>query len=351
MSAPAELLAADVDGRLAAALCAVRGAGAALSAVRGRSDRGVEVGDQLKTAVDRAAEGWVLGYLEGSFPGDAFLAEERFEAEAVPEAEALARVRGAGAFWTIDALDGTRSFIDGFDGYCVQVAYLRDGVPMVAAIDEPASGLTWAAIAGAGAHLCDRGAWRRVAPRAVADWPLAPRFIDSTPPRGPVGQVVARRGGLFVECGSIGVKAIRVARGDADVFAKDLRFKLWDVAPADLVLRETGNLLGTWNGAPIPLRRAQRGHARAARRADGSIPEGGRGSARRSALKGELGARVTALPSMAPWGPSGATSGPSGGGPASPALLSAPGGGKPVPSMRSERASRTGGPFIRGVAR
>lgn len=242
---PPDLAASPFADRLAAALCAVRGAGAGLMAVRGGTTKGAEVGDQLKTAIDRAAEGWVLGYLEASFPGDAFLAEERFEAsngQWTPPA----------AFWTVDALDGTRSFIDGFDGFCVQVAYLRGGAPAVAAIDEPAFGVTWAAVAGGGAFVLRGGEWARVPPITLSSYPERPRFIDSTPPRGPVGAVLARRGGRFVEHGSIGAKAVRVAGGEADVFAKDLRFKLWDVAPADLVLREAGGRLGTWDGAPIP---------------------------------------------------------------------------------------------------
>lgn len=242
---PPDLASAPGADRLAAALCAVRGAGAALLAVRGRTTKGAEIGDQLKTAVDRAAEGWVLGYLEAAFPGEAFLAEERFEASGgawmpVP------------TYWTVDALDGTRSFIDGFDGFCVQVAHLRDGAPVVAAIDEPAFGITWAAIAGHGAHVLRTDGWSRVPPRALSSYPESPRFIDSTPPRGPVGAVMARRDGRFVEHGSIGAKAVRVAGDLADVYAKDLRFKLWDVAPADLVLRETGGRLGTWDGAHIP---------------------------------------------------------------------------------------------------
>lgn len=241
---PPDLASSPHADRLAAALCAVRGAGAALMAVRGRTTKGAEIGDQLKTAVDRAAEGWVLGYLEAAFPGDAFLAEERYEATGAWDPPA--------AFWTVDALDGTRSFIDGFDGFCVQVAYLRGGVPVVAAIDEPAFGITWGAVAGHGAHVLRAGGWSRVSPRALSSYPDHPRFIDSTPPRGPVGAVVARRSGRFVEHGSIGAKAVRVAGDEADVFAKDLRFKLWDVAPADLVLRETGGKLGTWDGAPIP---------------------------------------------------------------------------------------------------
>jgi len=247
---PPDLATADLEGRLAAAICAVRGAGSALMAVRGRTGKGTEVGDQLKTAVDRAAEGWVLGYLEGALPHDAFLAEERHDA-------AGATWSPRDAYWTVDALDGTRSFIDGFDGFCVQVAFIQNGAPVVAAIDEPAEGLTWAALAGKGAYLRSATGWARVAPRQLADWPEGPRFIDSTPPRGPVGHVLAQRHGHFVECGSIGVKAVRVAQGVADVFAKDLRFKLWDVAPGDLVLRECGARLGTWDGAPIPYAGAQ----------------------------------------------------------------------------------------------
>lgn len=242
---PPSLASSPDEARLSAALLAVRGAGAALSAVRGRASRGKEVGDQLKTAVDRAAEGWVLGYLEGAFPGDHFLAEERFEAsggEWSPPAE----------FWTVDALDGTRSFIDGFDGFCVQVAYLVNGAPVVSAIDEPAFGITWISAAGKGAFILREGEFQRVPARALNTYPVTPRFIDSTPPKGAVGAVLAKRNGQHIEHGSIGSKAVRIATNEADVFAKDLRFKLWDVAPADLILRETGGQIGTWDGAPIP---------------------------------------------------------------------------------------------------
>jgi 3'(2'), 5'-bisphosphate nucleotidase len=242
---PPELQDHPDSARLNAAILSVGGCGAALRRVRGGTGAGKEVGDQLKTAIDRAAEGWVLGYLEATFPEDAFLAEERYDA-------AGGAWQARDTYWTIDALDGTRSYIDGFDGFCVQVALVRGGAPVVSAIDEPALGLTWAALAGAGAYVLSGGAWARVAAREQAEYPSEPRFIDSTPPGGAVGRVLARRGGRFVEHGSIGAKALRVADGGADVFAKDLRFRLWDVAPADLVLRETGGRLGTWDGAAIP---------------------------------------------------------------------------------------------------
>jgi 3'-phosphoadenosine 5'-phosphosulfate (PAPS) 3'-phosphatase len=66
-----------------------------------------------------------------------------------------------------------------------------------------------------------------------------------------------RVSGEFIECGSIGLKICRVADGSADVFAKELTFKLWDVAPGDLILREAGGRLGLWTGEAIPFNTKQ----------------------------------------------------------------------------------------------
>src|SRR3954462_7071128 len=121
---PAPLASSPWAPRLEIALAAVRAAGAALMELRG-TIRGEEAaGGQLKTIADLAAEGWVLGFLEGSFPGELVLAEERFERAGIAWP-------GAQTYWTVDALDGTRSYVEGFDGFCVQVAYIEGGEPRI----------------------------------------------------------------------------------------------------------------------------------------------------------------------------------------------------------------------------
>jgi 3'-phosphoadenosine 5'-phosphosulfate (PAPS) 3'-phosphatase len=240
---PAELAASPWHQRLATAITAVRAAGAALLELRG-TITGVEAeGGQLKTSADLAAEGWVLGMLEGSFPGEAMLAEERFE-------RANTAWPGARDYWTIDALDGTRSFVEGFDGFCVQVAYICDGRPVLGAIAEPVTRAVYAAALGAGAwRLCEGAERLHVSPARV----LAPglRYVDSTRPDGPVGALVARHSGVMVECGSVGLKICRVAEARADLYAKRFRYKLWDVAPGEVLLREAGGTLSTWEGTSI----------------------------------------------------------------------------------------------------
>jgi 3'(2'), 5'-bisphosphate nucleotidase len=228
-----------VGGRVSAALAAAQGAGAALRAVRGAASGAVERGDQLKTAVDRAAEGWAVGWLRAAFPGDAILAEEAWEDEPrVPE----------GPHWTVDALDGTRSFVEGFDGFTAQIAWIDADGPAIGAIDEPAAGRTVVAARGEGAWEIRAGVWRRLPAVAPA---TRLRFVDSTPPGGVVGAWRAAVDGAWLECGGVGSKALRIADGSADVYAKVFRFKRWDVAPAAVILGEVDGRIGRFDGAPI----------------------------------------------------------------------------------------------------
>src|SRR5688572_12007976 len=113
MQLPDSLARSPWAKRLDVAIAAVRAAGAALVELRGSITGEEAAGGQLKTSTDLAAEGWVLGFIEGSFAGEAFLAEEQFERAGKPWP-------GAKTYWTIDALDGTRSYVEGFDGFCVQ---------------------------------------------------------------------------------------------------------------------------------------------------------------------------------------------------------------------------------------
>lgn len=232
---------------MVAAREAAKSAGAGLMALRGGSAGGMEgAGGQLKTAVDSAAEGWVLGYLKALYPDDCFLCEERFE-------RSSGEWNAPSAYWTVDALDGTRSFVEGFDGFCVQVAYVADGEVSLGVVHEPVRGVTYSAVAGQGAFV-QHGEATLESLRLTNGgyWPPEPVFVDSTPPKGVVARVMKKRAARFMECGSIGVKICRVSDGSADVFAKALTFKLWDTAPGDAILRESGGRLGTWSGETIP---------------------------------------------------------------------------------------------------
>ena len=242
---PPSILSSTHAERAAIAMRACVSAGAGLMSLRGQPIVSKAAGDQLKTCVDRAAEGWVLGLLRATFRNDRFLAEESHEDDG-------SWAGGLSPYWTIDALDGTRSFVDGYDGFCVQVAYVIAGKPCLGVIFEPVSRRVYLGVVGAGAWRIDAAGTARLQVTATENgWPQNPRFVDSTRPTGEAGALFARLDGRFVECGSIGLKICRVAEGSADVFMKQFRFKLWDVAPGEVILREAGGSLANWEGKPF----------------------------------------------------------------------------------------------------
>lgn len=234
-----------LESRLDLATEAVVSAGQWLMSVRGAAIKSHEApGQQLKTDVDEIAEGMVLDGLLEHFRGEFFLCEERFEAEG-------RKFAPTDSYWTVDALDGTRSFVEGYEGFCVQVAYVQDGAPVLGLIFEPVRQTLFFAVVGAGAFVRGPLGQRPLRLASAPELPQHMIFADSTPPRGPVGRVVQKRQGRFLECGSIGLKICRVAEGKADVYAKALTFKLWDVAPGEVILSEAGGRLGLWDGQRI----------------------------------------------------------------------------------------------------
>ena len=242
---PPSFRASEHHARVQVALAACVSAGAALVELRGQPVTSAEQGDQLKTSVDQAAEGWVLGMLRGTFPADRYLAEEAFELQGQWSG-------GEAPYWTVDALDGTRSYVEGYAGFCVQVAYVVAGTPQLGVVCEPVARRTFAAVRGAGAFCFDdRGSTRLELPARGSEWPQPTRFVDSIPPAGEVGRLMQELNASFVECGSIGLKVCRIAEGAADVFAKRFRYKLWDIAPGSVVLHEAGGHLGTWQTSAI----------------------------------------------------------------------------------------------------
>ncbi len=79
--------------------------------------------NDLVTEVDEAVEGALKKALLGIRPDAVFIGEE-----AASKDPSLGKaLAGAGAFWIVDPLDGTRNFVNGVDEFGVIVAFVEDG--------------------------------------------------------------------------------------------------------------------------------------------------------------------------------------------------------------------------------
>ena len=140
-------VALPADAQLGEALIpAASEAGRAILEVRaGQLDVRHKADSSPVTEADRAAEAIILRYLERLAPGVPVVAEEAVEAGKLP---------GVGReFFLVDPLDGTKEFIKGGDDFTVNIALVRDHVPVVGIVLAPAAETLYVGVLG-------RGAWR-----------------------------------------------------------------------------------------------------------------------------------------------------------------------------------------------
>src|SRR5262249_23950277 len=128
--------------------------------VRRYYDLGVAVAekgpDNPVTKADLEANACIRSLVERTFPADGWLSEETADST-----ERLDRRR----VWVVDPLDGTKEFIQHIPEFCVCVALVEDGRPIVSASYNPATDRMYLAARGAGTTV--NGAPARVSRTSV----------------------------------------------------------------------------------------------------------------------------------------------------------------------------------------
>jgi 3'(2'), 5'-bisphosphate nucleotidase len=207
------------------------------------------------TIADEAAQAVILDGLARAAPGMPVVSEE-----AVGDWRAREPPR---EFLLVDPLDGTAEFIAGRLEYTVNIALVRDGIPVVGVVAAPALGLIWR---GATGHRAER---LRFAEGEIS----APDIIHTRPwpAAEPVAAVsrshfdlasaafLARLGPITtVEFGSA-LKFCRLAEGAVDVYPRLGPTSEWDVAAGHAVVGAAGGIIRAPDGGELRYGRAHEG--------------------------------------------------------------------------------------------
>jgi len=191
-----------------------------------------------KSAADAYAhEAWVHWLAEAT-PHIPVVSEEALETQSLPR---------PGTYWLLDPLDGTASYVGGYDGFVTQIAYMVDCHPVWALVYAPASRDMYVAELGRGA-FCN-------GTRIYASGGGARTLIDNTPSLSTATLPVFNALNLthYIECGSIGLKMCKVADGTADVFVKPVYMYDWDIAAPSLILSEAGGSMAYMDSTRVPF--------------------------------------------------------------------------------------------------
>src|SRR3954453_18841148 len=202
------------------------------------------------TEADMAVDGFLKAQLGQLLPEAGWLSEET-----VDDARRLDKR----LVWIVDPIDGTRAFgsggLDGAGGappfasggldWSVSAALLADGVPLMGIVYAPAHEVFYEAIRDGGAQR--DGERIETAPAA------ATADLSVTGPKPLVDQLEHGVGPFkrLPRIPSLALRIARVADGSVDVAVVSSDAHDWDLAAADLILREAGGRLAGFNGAPL----------------------------------------------------------------------------------------------------
>jgi myo-inositol-1(or 4)-monophosphatase len=185
------------------------------------------------TEADVAVDAFLKVELSAALPESGWLSEET--------ADDPARL-GVRYLWIVDPIDGTRAFLSGHPDWCVAIALLVDGEPVLGVVAAPAHDTLYEACRGGGAYR--DGACISVSAvevlkgaRVAGPKPLLDRLERAAGPIAPVPRIP-----------SLALRLARVAEGAVDLGLVSSNSRDWDIAAADLILREGGGMLTTFEG-------------------------------------------------------------------------------------------------------
>lgn len=206
------------------------------------------------TGADRAADAVIVPALEALTPDIPVVSEERAASHHTDGT-------GAGPYWLVDPLDGTREFINRRDEFTVNIALIAGGRPVFGVLGVPVQDVVYAGYtAGDGAGTASRkagdGAAEAVSVRAAppdgivvaasrshADWDELDDFLD--------GENVRRR----IIAGSA-LKFALVAEGSADLYPRLGPTMEWDTAAGQAIVEAAGGTVRTLDGGPLTYGKA-----------------------------------------------------------------------------------------------
>lgn len=156
--------------------------------------------------------------------------------------------------WIVDPIDGTRGYLAGREDWCISVALVENGLPVLATVFAPATDEFFFAVRGQGAARNDlqvhvtSGAELDFS-RVAGPKPLVERLKHSE------HEII-----LHPRIGSLALRFCRVAQGSLDAAFAGGQSRDWDLAAANLIVQEAGGNMTALSGDTLVYNRREVAH-------------------------------------------------------------------------------------------
>jgi myo-inositol-1(or 4)-monophosphatase len=193
--------------------------------------------DSPVTEADVEANHCIQDIISHAFPDDGWLSEETRDSEA-----RLAKTR----VWVIDPLDGTKEFIKRIPEFCVSIALVETGTPVLGVIYNPERDELFASRQGGGISVNGAPAQVSGTSQLSAARFLASRSEDSR------GEWDEFKSELTIDLtGSVAYKLALLAAGRGDATFSLTPKNEWDICAGAALISEAGGRITDRRGQPL----------------------------------------------------------------------------------------------------
>jgi myo-inositol-1(or 4)-monophosphatase len=230
----------EADLRLAREAAAAAGA-LALEHFRAAPKSWYKGPGQVVTDADLAVDNLLHEALRAARPDYGWLSEERVDD--------CSRARCT-RVWIVDPIDGTRAFAEGVPQFAISVAMVEGGSPLVGVVLNPATGECFEACRGGGASMNGQ----RLTVSGCTELAGAALLSSRTEMKRRHWPTIIPEA-TFTTIGSLAYKLALIASGRFDGLVSLRPNHDWDIAAAQLLVREAGGRLTDAAGQAIVLNR------------------------------------------------------------------------------------------------
>ena len=190
--------------------------------------------NQPVTNVDIKIDNFLKSFLKKNTPTYGWISEETSDDGSRLNSE---------FFWCVDPIDGTRSYINKKPEYTISVALIKHNEPVLGLVLNPETKELFFAVKNKGA-FCNE---KKIKVNQNKDLYSSKYGISSSEIKK-IKKYKCFNQDNTIKMGSIAYKIALVAKGTMDIAISFTKKNDWDIAAADLILREAGGILKNITG-------------------------------------------------------------------------------------------------------
>lgn len=228
---------------LTLAEAAARAAGDHALSLLGHAQIDYKPGNHVVTQADVQCQAMIIEMISEHYPHHGFIGEEGEKGELFKQPP----TEGESIWWIIDPIDGTRNFANGVPQFCVSIAAMQGGVPIVGVLYDPNTQMLFSTQTGE-KSLCNGTVMQ--CSGAELDGKTQIGFTSRTPKEYTLAKNKLGKQCIGMYLGSIALHLAYVSLG-AYGATFNWEVSLWDIAAGALIAENAGAKVTGFDGTAI----------------------------------------------------------------------------------------------------